>query len=127
MTERSPSESWQEYRRLVLAALERYDREIDELKKEKGDLKGRLEQVERLSAVLRKAVFGDGTPDSKSMATQIALLQKFVRDHPSLVHEGADAGEKKLDKKMLVLLVGAISGLIGILKIAIELIAKLAG
>lgn len=126
MAERSPSESWTEYRRLVLAALERYDRELEDLKREKSDIQSRLTQVERLSAALRTAVFGDGT--SKSMATQIALLQKFVRDHPSLTHEtGEEPGEKKVDKKMLILLVGAISGLIGILKIAIELIAKLAG
>lgn len=125
MTDHGTSTSWVEYRRLVLAALERYEEQIDALKTENGDLASRLTQVERLSGALRTAVFGDGS--GQSMATQIALLQKFMNEHPSLTHETTETGEKKVDKKMLFLLAGAISGLIGLLKIALEIIQKVVG
>lgn len=125
MAERNPSsEGWAEYRRLVLAALERYEEQIETLRSTAGALDNRLTQTERLNAALRNAVFG--SQDASSLQTRIALLEKFMKEHPSLTHQGED-GETRTDKKMLFLLVGAISGLIALLEKAFDVITTALG
>mgnify|MGYP000004322842 CR=1 FL=1 len=126
MSERGTSEGWAEYRRLVIAALERYALEIDSLKKDGAQRENRLSQLEKLVFAIRNDVFGDA--DAEGVHTRLVLLEKFVREHPGLTYSDPDApSERKIDKRMLVLLVGAIGGLIGVLKMAFEVILKVTG
>lgn len=126
MSERGTSEGWAEYRRLVLAALERYELEIDSLKKDGAQRENRLSQLEKLVFAIRNDVFGDA--DAEGVHTRLVLLEKFAKEHPALTHQDPEhPGEKKIDKKMVVLLVGAIGGLIGVLKMALEVILKVTG
>lgn len=122
MADRGTSESWNEYRRLVLAALERLDADIEVMKK----FGPRIESLERLAHSLRKTVYGEG--DHASLQARLAELEEFVSNHPVLKEKKVDENGKTVvhtNKKMLVLLVGAISGLVAMAKTLVDVILNL--
>lgn len=123
MAERTSSDSWAEYRRLVLAALERNDEEIAELKK----LVARMDNLEKLGVALKRTVYGSAEDATKSLRNRVQELERFREEHPTLQEESAETEGKRTNKKMLVLLVGAISGLVALAAKLVDVISDLLG
>jgi hypothetical protein len=118
--------TWAEYRRLVLAALEGFEVRLKALESGKVIDATQAESVRKDISALKHVVFGVGDPDG-TLEVRLTRLEDFVDNHPSLVKKADQNGDgkPKLDKKMLLLLVGSIGGLIGVLKLALDIIQKL--
>ena len=117
--------SWAEYRRLVLAALEALEGRVKTIEDGRSGDGALAESVRKDLSALKKVVFGNGDPDS-TLEVRLARLEDFVENHPSLRKEPEAPGEKpKVDKKMLVVLVGAISGLIALASKLVDVIQNL--
>lgn len=124
MPERTTSESWSEYRRLVLAALERFEQDIEDLKKNSG----KIENLEKAVSQLKQTIYGPFEDESNSIKNRVIALEHYVNQNPTLkkpILGSEDQGPEKLNAKMLVLLVGAISGLVALATTMFEFVMNL--
>lgn len=115
MPERIPSESWTEYRRLVLATLERFESDIEDLKK----ISGKIENLEKAITNLKQTVYGPVEDESHSLRNRVLELENYIKDAPTLKKPALSGPEgepstERTNTKMLVLLVGAVSGLVAL-------------
>lgn len=124
--------SWAAYRLLVLQCLEDLEARVATVEKERGTSATVTEGFRKDLSALKKVVFGSG--GEESMEVRIDRLEEFRKNHPSLLkdEESVDQGKKpRLDKKMVFLLVGAISGLVTLaaklVDVIVELLKKAAG
>lgn len=125
--------SWAAYRLLVLQCLEDLEERVTILEKERGSGATVTEGFRKDLSALKRVIFGSNHDDS--MEVRLDRLEEFRRRHPSLHKEGdgeEENGKKpRLDKKMLFLLAGAVSGLVALAAkmadVILELLKKVTG
>jgi hypothetical protein len=116
--------SWAEYRRLVIQALDDLEERQKSLETGRQTNHDEIEKLRKDVSALRHVVFGDGHPDN-ALQVRLARIEDFIDRQPQIHKHPPQTDSGKIDKKMLVLLIGSISGLVALAAKLVDLIGDL--
>lgn len=116
--------SWAEYRRLVIQALDDLEERQKALEAGRQTNHDEIEKLRKDVSALKHLIYGDGHPDS-SLQVRLVRLEDFAEDHPQVHRHTPQTDAGKIDKKMLVVLVGSISGLVALAAKLVDLVKDL--